>query len=369
MDNFYEELAQIKQEYAAGEHRRKLDFLLNTLRSQPFVIYGSGHLGQIIYQYLSKREIKAEAFCDTFRSGIDKTTGIPLIVPEELNTSYTNRIVVMGTSNYNAYYYDQICARLREIGFQGTVITPEQLLFPSYLLETIQDADNPLPHVEQYGMIWGYLADDISKRVLLDRIRHLLLWEAMPHEPYTNQYFEPDIVHLTEEEVLVDCGFYTGDTAEAFIRQTRGRYKHIYGFEPDSTNIAKCNLDKNRLSIIQQGVWSEETVLKFIPSTDSGSISTVGNIEIPVTSLDSFFGNKQDMPTLIKMDIEGSEKQALLGAACIIKKYKPTIALSIYHRLEDIYELPCIIKDLRPDYRFYLRHYSDCYVDTVLYAI
>ncbi|TCL36126.1 FkbM family methyltransferase [Anaerospora hongkongensis] len=369
MDNFYEELAQIKQEYAKGEHRKKLDFLLNTLRSQPFVIYGSGHLGQIIYQYLLKQGIKAEAFCDTFRSGIDKTTGVPLIVPEALNASYTNRIVVMGTSNYNAYYYDQICARLKEIGFQGTVVTPEQLLLPVYFLEAIQDADNPLPHVERYGEMWNFLADDTSKRVLLDRIRHLLLWEAMPHEPYANQYFEPGIIHLTESEVFVDCGFYTGDTAETFIRQTKGRYQHIYGFEPDSINIEKCNLDRDKISLIQQGVWSEETILRFTTSTSFGTMSAVGDIEIPVTSLDSFFVNKQDIPTFIKMDIEGSEKQALLGAAHIIKKHKPKLALCVYHKLEDLYELPRIIKDLRPDYQFYLRHYSDCYVETVLYAI
>jgi len=369
MDNFYEELAQIKEVYADGEHQKKLDSLLDILRTRPFVIYGSGNLGQILYSYLLKLGIKAEAFCDSFRRGIDKTTGMPLIVPEELNASYINRTVVMGTSNHNAYYYDQIRTNLQEIGFLGTVITPEQLLLPVYILETIQCKDDPLSHLEKYGEIWGCLSDDTSKRVLLDRIRHLLLWEVMPHEPYANQYFEPGIVHLTESEVFVDCGFYAGDTAEEFILQTSGKYQHIYGFEPDSASIAKCNLKKGRISITQKGVWSEETILRFSSAAKAGAISADGDIEISVTSLDTFFSDKQDIPTFIKMDVEGAEKQALMGAEHIIKKHKPKLALCVYHKFEDLYELPRILKEFRPDYQFYLRHYSESYIETVLYAV
>ncbi|MEG6520883.1 FkbM family methyltransferase [Desulfotomaculum sp. 1211_IL3151] len=369
MNNFYTELTQIKKAYIAGENRKRLDNLLDTLRKNPFVIYGSGNLGQILYSYLMKQGIKAEAFCDTFRSGIDKTTGIPLIVPEELNASYTNRIVVMGTSNHNAYYYDQIRVKLIETGFQGTVITPEQLLLPVYILETIQKEDDPLPHIERYGVLWDCLSDDSSKRVLLDRIRHLLLWEAMPHAPYDNQYFESGIVQLTESEVFVDCGFYAGDTAEEFIRRARGKYQHIYGFEPDSTSIAKCNLQSDRISITQKGVWSEDAILRFFPAAKAGAIVEDGDIEIAVTSLDTFFSNKQDIPTFIKMDVEGAEKQALLGAENIIKTHKPQLALCVYHKFEDLYELPCILKEFRTDYQFYLRHYSESYIETVLYAV
>lgn len=369
MNNFYAELTQIKTAYITGEHRKKLNNLLDILRKHPFVIYGSGNLGQILYAYLIKQGIRAEAFCDTFRSGIDKTTGIPLIVPEELNANYTNRIVVMGTSNHNAYYYDQIRVKLKEIGFQGMLITPEQLLLPVYILETIQKEDDPLTHVEQYGALWDYLSDDTSKRVLMDRIRHLLLWEAMPHAPYDNQYFESGIVQLTEAEVFVDCGFYAGDTAEEFIRRARGKYKHIYGFEPDSTSVEKCNLQNDRISIMQKGVWSEETILRFASAAKAGTIAVDGDIEIAVTSLDTFFSNKKDIPTFIKMDIEGAEKQALLGAENIIKTYKPKLALCVYHKLEDLYELPRILKEFRTDYQFYLRHYSESYIETVLYAV
>lgn len=69
------------------------------------------------------------------------------------------------------------------------------------------------------------------------------------------------------------------------------------------------------------------------------------------------------------MDIEGAEIEALKGAEYIIKKYKPKLAISIYHKLEDIIDLIYIIMQYRNDYKFYLRHYSIASFDTVLYAV
>lgn len=73
--------------------------------------------------------------------------------------------------------------------------------------------------------------------------------------------------------------------------------------------------------------------------------------------------------TFIKMDIEGSESEALKGAKDTITTYKPRLAISIYHKPEDILELPEIILSYRPDYQFYMRHYSLGAPDTVLYAV
>ena len=76
-----------------------------------------------------------------------------------------------------------------------------------------------------------------------------------------------------------------------------------------------------------------------------------------------------DSVTFIKMDIEGSELKALEGAKGLIKKYKPKLAISVYHKPEDIVELPLYIKTLIPEYKLYLRHYSNFYRETILYAI
>ena len=67
--------------------------------------------------------------------------------------------------------------------------------------------------------------------------------------------------------------------------------------------------------------------------------------------------------------MEGSELQTLMGAKEIIKKDKPRLAVCVYHKPEDLWTLAEYILSLRPDYQLYLRHYTTCSYETVLYAI
>jgi hypothetical protein len=128
---------------------------------------------------------------------------------------------------------------------------------------------------------------------------------------------------------------------------------------------------------MQKGLWSAETELVFAQNTAdrTGSSFVIGpdggDCRVPVTSLDAYFGNmpETEWPTFIKMDIEGAEKEALLGSAEIIKRMKPKLAICAYHKSEDIYELPRTILGLRDDYRFILRQHIPGYWDTVLYAV
>jgi hypothetical protein len=95
-------------------------------------------------------------------------------------------------------------------------------------------------------------------------------------------------------------------------------------------------------------------------------ICKIGDINIEVASIDDTI--KSDV-TFIKMDIEGAEYQAIIGAGKIIKRCKPKLAISIYHNPNDLWELPILIHNINPKYKFYLRHYSFAENDTVLYAL
>ena len=68
------------------------------------------------------------------------------------------------------------------------------------------------------------------------------------------------------------------------------------------------------------------------------------------------------------MDIEGSELKALEGMKQTIKKYKPKLAICIYHKFEDLWELPLYIKKLVPEYQLYIRNYTSYLDEIVLYA-
>jgi hypothetical protein len=72
--------------------------------------------------------------------------------------------------------------------------------------------------------------------------------------------------------------------------------------------------------------------------------------------------------TYIAMDIEGTERKAICGTEQTIRQWKPQLAISVYHRREDIFDLLLLIKSFVPDYKFFLRHYMYDQTETILYA-
>lgn len=171
----------------------------------------------------------------------------------------------------------------------------------------------------------------------------------------------------------MDAGSFDGMTS-VYFKQWCRENAFAYVFEPDRTCRQKCieNLEKYQVSyeFFQKGVWSGETKLRFNylgNGNNSGRIEEQGDEIIEAVSLDSILSDKKI--TFIKMDIEGAEYQALLGAERIIRKHQPKLAVSIYHRLEDILQIPEIILKFCPQYRLYLRHYSVKKYETVLYAL
>lgn len=96
-------------------------------------------------------------------------------------------------------------------------------------------------------------------------------------------------------------------------------------------------------------------------------VTEKGTHKIPADTIDHLLKNEK--VSFIKMDIEGAEMEALKGAAEVIKANKPGLAISIYHKPNDFYEIPLYIMALVPEYRLYVRHHSCFFADTVLYAV
>ena len=72
---------------------------------------------------------------------------------------------------------------------------------------------------------------------------------------------------------------------------------------------------------------------------------------------------------MIKLDIEGAELEALKGARETILRHKPKLAICIYNKPEDMIDIPLYIKELVPEYKLYVRHYTNTNDETVLYAV
>ncbi len=184
------------------------------------------------------------------------------------------------------------------------------------------------------------------------------------------QYFSLPQITTSKEEVFVDAGAFNGDDCIDFIN-TYTNYKKIYAFEPDIKNYENCTNrlhDYANIEVINSGLWSDNTCLSFsFKSSGSSHISGDDLNTIKVVSLDKALPD--EIITWIKMDIEGSEIDAINGARAIIAKHKPKMSVCVYHKPQDIIQIPEILHSLNKSYTFYLRHYSLGNLETVLYAL
>lgn len=188
-------------------------------------------------------------------------------------------------------------------------------------------------------------------------------------------YFDlEELLPCKVQEVFVDAGCFDGTTTKQFFQWCGGK-GYSYCLEPDGQNIAliKKNLGNvQNFTILEKALWSETTVLSMEAKGNfATSVRETNELDrlqrIHAVALDDILMDKE--VTFIKMDIEGAEVEALHGAARIISEKKPRLAVSIYHKPDDIWMIPQTILNYNPDYKLYVRHYSFSDYDTVLYAI
>jgi FkbM family methyltransferase len=188
------------------------------------------------------------------------------------------------------------------------------------------------------------------------------------------QYFDIEYFKPQKNEFFIDAGGFDGGSTIDFFKWL-GDYK-INGksivFEPNPILYNCCieNLkDCNNVKIVNKGLWHKKETLRFYKASYSSYVDSNGEEIIEVISLDEYLKDENEPVTFIKMDIEGAELNALKGAEQTIKKYKPKLAICIYHKLEDMWEIPNLLLEFVPDYKFYIRHYSSTFAETVLYAL
>lgn len=239
-------------------------------------------------------------------------------------------------------------------------------------------------HKEDVLRVFDMFKEDASKEIFTEWMR-----AAFERDKYNGRiektgYFHDDLFTFLPDEVIIDCGAFTGDTiteaVEFFGEKGIG---HIYSFEPDPENykglLATVSLLPNmqdKVTCFEAAVSDSEETLRLSGSGTGGScVFEDGSIEIKAYVLDNLFLPAQEiqrpLPTLIKMDIEGSELSALRGAEKLIREAEPVLAICVYHEVEDILEIPSWINERCPSYDFYLRKSNEefPYVDYVLIAV
>ena len=203
------------------------------------------------------------------------------------------------------------------------------------------------------------------------------------HQVRIKQYeYISDLITIKPDpgDIVLDCGSCWGDTALFFSNEVE-REGHIYSFEFIPNNIETFNRNvnlnphlKDRITLIANPLG--ETSEQELCYTENGPGSKIildkndGSIKVKTISIDDFI-LRYNLKKIdyIKMDIEGAELPALKGGIKTIQKFKPKLAISIYHSLDDFIKIPEYLHSLDLGYRFYLNHGTIHLEETVLMAI
>lgn len=355
----------------------KIEQFLNAYEKNcdvPVMLYGGGKGVDWFVKFMDKYSIPITCIIDKNKK-TSNIKNIPLQLPEEVFEKYDKAIVVISA----LAYVDEIKEFITNTKPEYIVVSFDPTL-EILQKKTYQDRQFYFLENEMaFNDLESVLADERSKSVLAKVIEGALTSDNTCYAGISEgtQYF-PDIVrkHLTEDEVFVDVGAFTGDSSLEFINAVGNQYKKIYLFEPDSSNItvAMKNIKDERVEFIKKGVGNRNCELYFLnenDGTDEGAHVVEKNTEstcvIEIVKLDDMIN---DDVSYIKMDIEGMELDALEGAELLIRKYKPKMAISVYHKMEDLLEISSWIREMDMGYRLYLRHYWNCNgTDTILFAL
>jgi len=355
--------------------KRKKEFdILNLCKNNPKNVVLMPASQQSIYlaQYLKAHSICVDFFVDNSPDKQGTTiNGTTVITFDEYKKISDEKLLILATIKVDIE--KSIKKQLKE-----NHIKNYECINADYFGYDANEIDNAriliVNNFDKYFKVYNMFSDDLSKKTLLNKLNYMISFDKTYLEKIVQlpekQYFEPDIYKITSKDCFVDCGAFDGDTLDNLMRELNGNISAYYGFEPDVKNYFKFNkkIDKYKnIEIFNKGVYSKNTTLKFNLNNRASKIAEDGDIEIEVVSLDNTLGDKKI--TFIKMDVEGAEKEALLGARKTIQNEKPALAVCVYHKFDDLYVIPDLIQSFGVKYKYYLRHYTLGLAETVLYAV
>lgn len=335
------------------------------------VIWGMGNAGRMVHKGMNALNIENLVFTSNFIDDSDIHTYCknPVIFPNELK--HSDYVLIACNPKYG------VEQELKQTSIPCDYIDPEFFMYASSLSKMKKKLINNKHKIDRvYELIEDERSKEVFYKVLLHRFTcNLRLIQDIYEE---NQYFGNRIVKSVNS-YFVDCGAYNGDTLKRFLKQeNRDADVKYYAFEANKNNYGQlCEfVNENSLQGVEcfkLGVWNQHGQICFANGVDdmSGSFTnTVADhmdLMMEVDSLDHVLqGRRVDM---IAMDIEGSELNALEGAQGVINDQRPILAISAYHKLEHLWEIPLYIKSLSSDYRIYFAHHRWNMHDTVCYGM
>lgn len=322
---------------------------------RPVVLYGTGNAAERLVDLLAKRGVRISgcmASDDFVRERSFRNYRV-LSFERARQIFGDDMIIVLGFGSHDS----KVIENIKRIAAECDLYAPDILTCED---GNVFDREYYEKHSKDIEWARSLLCDEESKRVfdreieyrLSARIDHLIECESPEGENWK-------LLNIGPDEAFMDLGAYNGDTIRRFLSFT-DTYEHIYAVEPDRRNYSRLVESTKNLehcTLFNVGISDRREERYFAQKKGRGSNANNQGERLIFDSIDNLLCGKR--ASILKFDIEGQEAKGLLGAEYTIKKYRPKMVLSAYHRIDDFWALPRIIMKMRDDYRFYMRH-SPC---------
>lgn len=348
--------------------KQRLEKDVPKLKGKNIWIWGAGHTAQLYQAGLARVEkLEICGYCDSNSDKWGKLlSGYLICSPQKLLEQ--EKICVL------------ICTPQEKVVYEVGHWLDKQKIEWYRLDETILKL-----YREEILECYDMLDTDISREVYA-HIIECRMNNIMPDDKYIfeNPYFCVRPFRAYGEEVFIDCGAYVGDSIEQYIWK-KPSFAKIVGFEPDKHNFLamqkrvkrlreEWNISEEKIALYCYGVGAENKKIAFDSTENMSSMvheledideDKAAGEEIEIVSLDDFM---KEPYSFLKADIESMEYAMLQGAKNGIKKYRPLLAICIYHNAVDLFSIQQLIHSYVPEYKFAIRHHSITFDETILYA-
>lgn len=339
---------------------------------KPILIYGMGNGADKIISYFEEYgiEYKDVFASDGFVRG-HLYRGKRVISYSEACEKYGNNFIIVLSFGSRL---PEVMNLMYELDKKHEFYAPDVPVCPGGLFnEEFFDA-----HKEELFEARSLLYDEKSKEIYDNIIRFKLTGKLcyLKATEDSEENVNNEILRLNEYKIYADLGAYNGDTVRSYLEYCPN-LKEIHAFEPDARNFKKLsayaeNEDRAKVYAYNYASNDKDETVEFISSGNRNSSKSGTNshkfktVSIEAHRLDSIIPNVD----FIKYDVEGAEYDAIIGSEKLIVDKSCDLLVSMYHKNEDLYELPILVNKLNPNYKLYLRRFP--YIpawDLNLYAI
>ncbi len=352
---------------------RREDSLWERLRHdpRPIVLYGTGNGADKIIDQLSVIGREPDGVFASSGFVRNRTfRGMPVQSYDEILSRFGQDIHVLISFGSTL---PEVIGRMYALTEKHDTVLPDVPLIGGEVFTY----DYYLTHQQELSDAYALLADEESRLLF----KEMLLYRLTGKLSYLTRTEDPvlSLTSLSETEKIrtaVDGGAFKGDTAE-MIRKACPNVSKLFAVEADERTVKKltayAETTCGTVLPVHAALWDCPDTLTYSASASRGAGADGTNkraktVSVPADTVDHIAGNCT--VDLIKLDVEGAEARALDGARGVILRDRPMLAVSLYHRTEDLFSLPLSIAAQYTGYKFYLRRVPCIPAwDLMLYAI